>query len=230
MDEDSGSGGGGGAAAATTGTRLTHEQAEAAHAPLDTPLCIIAAAGTGKTTTMLERVRYMVDQVRRSPGEQPHLLPHQLKWSVGHGLGAALSPACPPLTCSSSPCGLALTLLQGVPAEEILVLTFSRRAAAEFRGRLLRARVPSADAVEVSTFHSWCALDSVHAHSQPAHHHGCGIGCRWCCRCPDHAPASPPRRSWAVLRRHWREAGFERPPSVAASEEQLLGVMRDCVM
>lgn len=70
------------------------------------------------------------------------------------------------------------------------MLTFSRRAAGEFRQRL-RARVPSAAGVSVETFHAW---------------------------------------SWALVQRHWSEAGYERPPCIAASEEQLLGVMRDCIV
>ena len=124
------------------------------------------------------------------------------------------------------PCGV--PLLQGVPAEEILVLTFSRRAAAEFRERLLRARVPSADAIEVATFHSWCGRD-MHTRNMrvtTAEALGAG-GASAALTAPLHS--LPANRSWAVLRQHWREAGFERPPSIAASEEQLLGVMRDCV-
>lgn len=41
---------------------LTAEQAAAAHAPLDEALVLIAAAGTGKTSTMLERVAFAVEQ------------------------------------------------------------------------------------------------------------------------------------------------------------------------
>ncbi len=40
-------------------------------------------------------------------------------------------------------------------AEELLVLTFSRKAAGEFKQRLLR-HVPGAEAATVCTFHSWC--------------------------------------------------------------------------
>lgn len=49
-----------------------------------------------------------------------------------------------------------LPLSQGVPPEAVLVLTFSRKAAGEFRARL-SARLPAADGtVTVGTFHSWC--------------------------------------------------------------------------
>lgn len=79
---------------------------------------------------------------------------------------------------------------QGVAAEEVLVLTLSRKAAGEFRERLLR-HVPGAKAATVCTFHSW---------------------------------------SWMVVWRHWREAGFERRPTILAAEQQELALMRDCIM
>lgn len=170
------------AAAAPDAAHLTPEQAAAAHAELDTPLMIIAAAGTGKTTTMLERVKFMVDQVgvRGAPCHASSA-PRRCR-ALARGM---LAP-------TNRPCRLAAhpSHRQGVPPEEVLVLTFSRRAASEFRQRL-RARVLTADGVAVETFHAW---------------------------------------SWAVVARHWREAGFERPPSIAAAEEQLLGVMRDCIV
>lgn len=79
--------------------------------------------------------------------------------------------------------------LQGVPAKQLLVLTFSRRAQSEFAARL-RQRVPGAEDACVSTFHAW---------------------------------------AWQLVRRHWREAGYARQPAVAAAEDQLLSVMRDCL-
>lgn len=81
------------------------------------------------------------------------------------------------------------TNLQGVPAKQLLVLTFSQRAQGEFAARL-RQRVPGGEDATVSTFHAW---------------------------------------SWQLVRRHWREAGYARQPAVAAAEEQLLSVMRDCL-
>ena len=81
-------------------------------------------------------------------------------------------------------------LLQGVEAEELLVLTFSRKAQAEFQHRL-RRDVPGAEAATVSTFHGW---------------------------------------AWMVLRSHWREAGFERRPSILSSEDQQLAIMSDCLL
>lgn len=44
--------------------RLTDEQTAVAYAPPDEALAVLAAAGTGKTTTMLERVRFLLQQVR----------------------------------------------------------------------------------------------------------------------------------------------------------------------
>ncbi|PRW58291.1 DNA helicase II [Chlorella sorokiniana] len=80
-------------------------------------------------------------------------------------------------------------LQQGVPAKQLLVLTFSRRAQSEFAARL-QQRVPGADEATVATFHAW---------------------------------------AWQLVRRHWREAGYARQPAVAANEDQLLSVMRDCL-
>lgn len=54
-------------AAATTTVTLNEEQRQAAHAPLDEALAVVAAAGTGKTTTMLERCVYMASQASLSP-------------------------------------------------------------------------------------------------------------------------------------------------------------------
>lgn len=48
--------------AAAASVPLNEEQLHAAHAPLDKALAVLAAAGTGKTTTMLERCHYMALQ------------------------------------------------------------------------------------------------------------------------------------------------------------------------
>jgi DNA helicase-2/ATP-dependent DNA helicase PcrA len=77
-----------------------------------------------------------------------------------------------------------------VEAEDLLVLTFSRKAQAEFQQRL-RRDVPGAEGATVSTFHGW---------------------------------------SWLVLRSHWREAGFERRPTILSSEDQQLAIMQDCIL
>ena len=54
------------ATAPALGPQLNDEQLAAAHAPLDEALAVLAAAGTGKTTTMLERVCHALRQVRGS--------------------------------------------------------------------------------------------------------------------------------------------------------------------
>lgn len=125
---------------------------------------------------MLERVRFALQQVRRPAGRQGSRAGHRRR-------SPPTTPTQPPLLFQ--PTGA----LQGVPAEQVLVLTFSRRAQGEFAERL-RQRVPGAEAATVSTFHAW---------------------------------------SWHLMRRHWREAGYDRPPAVAAGEDQLLAVMRDCL-
>ncbi|KAL4859415.1 DNA helicase II [Chlorella vulgaris] len=87
---------------------LTDEQQAAAHAPIDAALAVLAAAGTGKTTTIVARVRHILDQ--------------------------------------------------GVPPDQLLVLTFSRKAAAEFQDRLRRHVPGAAEAATACTFHAFSWL------------------------------------------------------------------------
>ena len=49
-----------------------------------------------------------------------------------------------------------LLLLEDVKAESLLMLTFSRAAAVEFKKRLLKLVGPTAHFVEIKTFHSYC--------------------------------------------------------------------------
>ena len=44
---------------------------------------------------------------------------------------------------------------EGLPASAILVLTFTKKAAAEIRGRIIRRLAPRADALECATFHAF---------------------------------------------------------------------------
>ena len=84
---------------------LNPEQCAAATAP-DGPLLVLAAAGTGKTRTLVHRVAYLVEQ--------------------------------------------------GVPAERILLLTFTNRAAREMLERAEKL-VPSVGGIWSGTFHHVCA-------------------------------------------------------------------------
>lgn len=36
--------------------------------------------------------------------------------------------------------------------------------------------------------------------------------------------------SWQLVKQFWPELGFARPPTLLASEEQLLTLMRDCLV
>ena len=85
---------------------LNPEQCAAATAP-DGPLLVLAAAGTGKTRTLVHRVAYLVEQ--------------------------------------------------GVPAERILLLTFTNRAAREMLERAEAVVGDLAHSVWSGTFHSVCA-------------------------------------------------------------------------
>lgn len=44
--------------------RLNEEQRRAAMTDRDSPLMILAGAGTGKTTTLVARIEFLVNQVR----------------------------------------------------------------------------------------------------------------------------------------------------------------------
>ena len=54
---------------ATAAIALNTEQLAVVQAPLDQAVCVLAAAGTGKTTTMSQRVRWMLEQVRGCGGK-----------------------------------------------------------------------------------------------------------------------------------------------------------------
>ena len=85
---------------------LNPEQCAAATAG-NGPLLVLAAAGTGKTRTLVHRVAYLIEQ--------------------------------------------------GVPAERILLLTFTNRAAKEMRDRAEAVVGPGVSAIWSGTFHSICA-------------------------------------------------------------------------
>ena len=85
---------------------LNPEQCAAATAG-DGPLLVLAAAGTGKTRTLVHRVAYLIEQ--------------------------------------------------GVPAERILLLTFTNRAAREMLERAQQVVGPDVAAIWSGTFHSICA-------------------------------------------------------------------------
>ena len=85
---------------------LNPEQCAAATAG-EGPLLVLAAAGTGKTRTLVHRVAYLIEQ--------------------------------------------------GVPAERILLLTFTNRAAKEMRDRAEQVVGPAVSAIWSGTFHSICA-------------------------------------------------------------------------
>lgn len=122
---------------------LTPEQSAVVEAPMDEALAVLAAAGTGKTTTMVARTHFLLSKVgRRRDAVRPGRLT---------GAWAACAPAAPLCSLLPSTLSVAPHTSQGVPAEQLLVLTFSRKAAGEFRARLPR----EAGGATVSTFHAW---------------------------------------------------------------------------
>ena len=97
---------------------LNPEQFQAATAG-DGPILCLAAAGTGKTRTLVHRVAYLVEN--------------------------------------------------GVPADRIILLTFTNRAAREMLERAQAISGPSVDAIWSGTFHSVCA--------RFLRRYGAGVGC-----------------------------------------------------
>ena len=117
--------------------RLSEEQQAAARADPATATVVLAAAGTGKTSCLVARTRFLLS------------------------------------------CG----------ADSVLVLTFSRRAQQEFAARLRAGRRRGGEGVEVRTFHS---------------------------------------QAYALLREHYAEAGWTRPPSVLAEDARAEALLMDC--
>ena len=85
---------------------LNNEQYEAA-TTIDGEVFILAGAGSGKTTTLVARVAYLLDE--------------------------------------------------GIPGDEILLLTFTNKAAREMKNRIISLIGEKAKDVTASTFHSFCA-------------------------------------------------------------------------
>ena len=92
---------------ATDFSKLLNPEQCAAATAADGPLLVLAAAGTGKTRTLVHRVAYLIEQ--------------------------------------------------GVPAERILLLTFTNRAAREMLERAQQVVGPAVAAIWSGTFHSICA-------------------------------------------------------------------------
>ncbi len=111
---------------------LSAEQRRIIEAP-DGPLVVIAGAGTGKTSVIVERVRWLLE----THGQR----------ASGTGAWVAAEPG----ARHGNPFGDPL-----VP-EQILVLTYNVKAAAELAGRLDAAIGPATRArLTVSNFHSFC--------------------------------------------------------------------------
>jgi len=117
---------------------LNEKQKQAATMDIERPLAIIAAAGSGKTSTLCSRIAYIL-----SKGIQPYfrLLFVERLIQLWH---------------------------QGVPAFRILALTFTRAAAEELkkRIRLMVESFPESQpqCLKTSTFHSFClSILRVHA-------------------------------------------------------------------
>lgn len=130
--------------------RLNEKQLEAVFAP-DGPVLVIAGAGSGKTTVLVNRISYLIrfgNAVNENKSidvsqEEMAMLSHIADNPLIYSEEARL----PILnTFSSNPC----------PPDRILAITFTNKAAGEIKDRLFTVVGERADEIWAGTFHSIC--------------------------------------------------------------------------
>lgn len=114
---------------------------------MDGPLLILAGAGSGKTTVLINRIENMIrfgnafhsDAVPPNPEAAIHLLRDYIDGSGGdpESLSTALA-------------------VSAARPWNILAITFTNKAAGELRERLAASLGPDAQDIQASTFHSLC--------------------------------------------------------------------------
>lgn len=129
-------------------SRMNNKQREAVfHA--GGPLLILAGAGSGKTTTIVNRIAYLIkygsayqdfDRLPDGFGDDDLLL-----MKVARQCGEGISEDVYPLICK-----------QPVPEYRILAFTFTNKAAGEMKERIMKMVGQSAESMWIGTFHSMC--------------------------------------------------------------------------
>ncbi|MBP5303354.1 MAG: UvrD-helicase domain-containing protein, partial [Clostridia bacterium] len=112
------------------------------------PLLILAGAGSGKTTVLIQRIANMV---RFGDAYYSDWEPEHTEEDVEHLKKVAQGMEKPNAhtweLCAVDPC----------PAWRILAITFTNKAAGELKERLSRTLGPEGEEVCAGTFHSFCA-------------------------------------------------------------------------
>ncbi len=131
-----------------TFSRMNDQQKRAVF-HVDGPLLILAGAGSGKTTVLVNRIANLVcfgDAYRSSV--QPMALSEE-DWALLEDCAAGRISADDRVAqlCAVNPC----------PAWRILAITFTNKAAGELKERLSRMLGEEGQEVMASTFHSFCA-------------------------------------------------------------------------
>ncbi len=129
-------------------SRMNNKQREAVfHA--GGPLLILAGAGSGKTTTIVNRIAYLIkygnayaDFDRLPDGfSEDDLLLMKVARQCADGVGEDVYP----LVCKDP-----------VPEYRILAFTFTNKAAGEMKERIIKMVGQSAESMWIGTFHSMC--------------------------------------------------------------------------
>ena len=127
--------------------RMNPRQKEALYV-MDGPVLIIAGAGSGKTTVIINRIANMV---RFGDAYSSNVMPLSITEKDVLFLEACLASSVPPPE-------KALALVKGrtVPPQNILAITFTNKAAGELRERLAKMLGRAGSNITASTFHSAC--------------------------------------------------------------------------
>ena len=105
------------------------------------PVLILAGAGSGKTTVLIQRI---VNLIRFGPAADSDELPPHADETALKAL-RSLSPEAAPYAA-----------LHSVAPWKILAITFTNKAADELKNRLLESEIENADDIWACTFHSAC--------------------------------------------------------------------------
>ncbi|MBR3715598.1 MAG: UvrD-helicase domain-containing protein [Clostridia bacterium] len=126
---------------------LNSKQREAVYT-INGPLLVLAGAGSGKTTVLVERIGYIIRYGNAYKYETPNSeFTDEDIMRLERAINAPKEEIAAVLeSCAVSPC----------PPWSVLAITFTKKAAGEMKERLEKMLGPSANEVWAGTFHSVC--------------------------------------------------------------------------